>query len=95
MAKKVTKKALAAMIGNQGNISKEYALIVLNDLDDVLAELVRTNEPGVYIDNIGTFKRVEKKATNKFIPALGKVVEVPARVTVKMKPSQTLIERVW
>jgi nucleoid DNA-binding protein len=92
--KKITKKTLAAMIGNRGNISKDYAIIVLNDLDDILAEEMKENEAGVYLDNIGTFKRVVKPATRKFIPFKGETVDIPERVTVKVKPSKTLIERV-
>lgn len=92
--KKITKKTLAAMIGNRGNIHKDYAMIVLNDLDDILAEEMKANEAGVYLDNIGTFKRVLKPATRKYIPSKGENVEVPARITVKVKPSKTLIERI-
>lgn len=92
--KKITKKTLAAMIGNRGNIHKDYALIVLNDLDDILAEEMKGNQAGVYLDNIGTFKRVVKPATRKYIPFKGETVDIPERVTVKVKPSKTLIERI-
>ena len=92
--KKITKKTLAAMIGNRGNINKDYALIVLNDLDDILAEEMKGNEAGVYLDNIGTFKRVVKPATRKYIPLKGETMDIPKRVTVKVKPSKTLIERI-
>lgn len=91
---KINKKTLAAMIANRGNIHKDYALIVLNDLDDVLADEMKSNSAGVYLDNIGTFRRVVKPATRKFIPMKGETMNIPERVTVKVKPSKTLLERV-
>jgi nucleoid DNA-binding protein len=92
--KKINKKALAALIAQRGNIHKDYALIVLNDLDEVIAEQVKENEGGVNIDNIGTFRRVVKPATRRYIPSKGTEVDIPERVTVKLRVSKTLVQRV-
>lgn len=92
--RKITKKALADMIAGRGEVSKADALTVLNTIDDILAEEMKANEAGVYLDNIGTFKRVLKPATRKYNPFKGETVDVPARIAVRLKASKTLIERV-
>lgn len=94
-SKKFTKKAFAAAIAKRcPDLTEDLALTALNAMDDIIAEELK-NAP-VYLDNIGTFKRVEVKATRKNI-IVGKgqheVRDIPAHVKVRLTPSKTLIKR--
>ncbi len=91
--KKILKAELAKRIAEKTFMPKESVLAVLNTLDDIIAEEVKQDKP-VYIDNIGTFKRVLKPATRKYIPSKGESVDIPERVVVKLVASKTLVQRV-
>lgn len=94
MPRKITKNMLANRMAKAVGIHKDFAVDYLNALDDILADEVKNHPAGVYIDNIGTFKRVVKPATRKFVPSKGEMVDVPERIAVKYKPSKTFIERI-
>jgi nucleoid DNA-binding protein len=91
--KKVLKAELAKRIAEKTFQHPEGVLAVLNALDDVIADELKGEKP-VYIDNIGTFKRVLKPATRKYIPSKGESVDIPERVVVKLVASKTLVQRV-
>lgn len=94
--KKFTKSLLAqAIAAKNGSITPDQALAVLNTMDDIIAAELKNQD--VYLDNIGTFSRVIRKATHKnVIVGEGKreVREIPEHVSVKLRPSKTLIDRV-
>lgn len=92
--RKITKAMLANRLAAAVGIHKDFALQYMNALDDIVADEVKSNPGGVYIDNLGTFKRVQKAATKKFVPSKGEAVDVPARTTVKFKASKTFVERI-
>lgn len=92
--KKITKAVLAKRLADAVGIHKDFALDYMNALDDIIADEVKNHPAGVYVDNLGTFKRVLKPATQKFVPSKGAMVEIPERITVKFRASKTFIERV-
>lgn len=91
--KKILKAELAKSIAVKTFQHPEGVLAILNALDDIIAEELKSGEK-VYLDNIGTFERVEKPATRKFSPTKGEIIVIPARVVVKLKASKTLVDRV-
>lgn len=91
--KKITKVALAQSLHEKTGLPSTTALDVLNAIDDIIAAEMKKGGK-VYLDNIGTFERVEKPATRKFSPTKGEIIDIPARVVVKLKASKTLVDRV-
>ncbi len=91
--KKITKVALAQLLHEKTGHPSTTALEVLNAIDDIIAAEMKKGGK-VYLDNIGTFERVEKPATRKFSPTKGEIIDIPARVVVKLKASKTLVDRV-
>ena len=90
---KINKKFLSQGLTNDFGLSKEAAGLALGGIFDTITyNLELGNE--VEIHGFGKFSAVEKKARKARNPATGETIEVPARRSVRFKPSSTLKDAV-
>lgn len=61
-------------------------------LDSITSGIVA--DGSVRLQGFGTFKSVERAARTAHNPRTGETVDVPAKLTVKFKPSHTLVEKI-
>lgn len=61
-------------------------------LDSITSGIVA--DGSVRLQGFGIFKSVERAARTAHNPRTGETVDVPAKLTVKFKPSHTLVEKI-
>lgn len=85
----MNKTEFVAEVANRAELSKAQAQKVVNAFIDVIAEQMKANEK-VSILGFGTFSVSERKARKGINPQNKKVIEIPARKTVKFKAGSAL-----
>jgi len=89
MAKTVSKKELVQKVAEATGLTKRDVEAVYNSLVETIISELKAGRP-VYIAGLGTFKPVDKPATEKRNPQTGGIINIPPRTVLKFRPSASV-----
>jgi len=89
MGSVVGKKELVQKVMAKTGLTKKDVEKVYNTLIETIISELKDGRK-VYIAGLGTFKPVEKPATEKRNPQTGGIINIPPRTILKFRPSSSI-----
>ena len=89
----MNEKILSEAIAKQFFLTKVESKEIIQLLISKIAESLKTNKR-VYFRSFGSFSKQKRSAKKVRHPKTGKIMTVPAHLTVNFKPSRRLIQKI-